>query len=338
MLASVLASLTAPGPVSGSSSPQPFAFFDPVSLSWRTSQVSLLPDSESSWPTWPKRGMTHGGRAFELPTSVLHTAASESSSLLPTPSAVQNDGHDPEKFLARRERELAKGRNGNGFGLTLGMAAALLPTPGANDHTGAEAREAREAREAGGASLRDLPTLLPTPTARDDRGPNTNAREGGMDLPSAARLLPTPTSQAAKHGSTEDVTADGHGHNLWDLPHLLPTPVANPENPGTGGELRAALTHGPDRRNETGTDTMGRPNQGRPSRLLPTPQAADGDRSSHLQKRGNPTLLGASTNPPSGDGSISAGEPLLGQLTIEDASALSSSNGCSDSPADGLTA
>lgn len=312
MLASVLASLTAPGPVSGSSSPQPFAFFDPVSLSWRTSQVSLLPDSESSWPTWPKRGMTHGGRAFELPTSVLHTAASESSSLLPTPSAYESTPTDDYVEEVREHLQDPHER---------------LYLPGRKWHAQ--------------RTLSRIAPLLPTPTGDDA---NNVSRESGTfsslarETHEIGKLLPTPTSQAAKHGSTEDVTADGHGFNLWDLPHLLPTPVANPENPGAGGELRAALTHGPDRRNETGMDTMGRPNQGRPSRLLPTPQAADGDRSSHLQKRGNPTLLGASTNPRSADGSISADGPLPGQLTIEDASALSSSSGCSDSPPDGLTA
>ncbi len=42
-----------------------------------------------------------------------------------------------------------------------------------------------------------------------------------------AALLPTPTSQAAKHGATPDIHANGFGSNLWDLPHLLPTPVVN---------------------------------------------------------------------------------------------------------------
>ena len=38
--------------------------------------------------------------------------------------------------------------------------------------------------------------------------------------------LPTPTAQAAKHGATQDVTANSHGKNLWDIPYLLPTPTA----------------------------------------------------------------------------------------------------------------
>ncbi len=43
---------------------------------------------------------------------------------------------------------------------------------------------------------------------------------------SAGSVLPTPTSQAAKHGATPDTTANAYGKNLWDLPHLLPTPTA----------------------------------------------------------------------------------------------------------------
>jgi hypothetical protein len=36
--------------------------------------------------------------------------------------------------------------------------------------------------------------------------------------------LPTPTAQAAKHGSTPDVTANSFGQNLWDVSVLFPTP------------------------------------------------------------------------------------------------------------------
>jgi len=46
--------------------------------------------------------------------------------------------------------------------------------------------------------------------------------DGGGD-PDGLTLLPTPTAQAAKHGSTPDVHANGYGSNLWDLPTLLPT-------------------------------------------------------------------------------------------------------------------
>lgn len=40
----------------GLPSPQPFATWDPGSSSWRTSQVSLLPDLETFSATWPRSG------------------------------------------------------------------------------------------------------------------------------------------------------------------------------------------------------------------------------------------------------------------------------------------
>lgn len=82
-------------------------------------------------------------------------------------------------------------------------------------------------------------TLLPTPAVNDmGRGKTVEdwdewtaamqQRHGhGKSLEiEAQRLLPTPTAQAAKHGSTTDITANGYGSNLWDLPTLLPTPAA----------------------------------------------------------------------------------------------------------------
>ncbi len=165
----------APAGASGSSSPVPFAYYDRESSSSRTSptspprpvwlstQESLL--SESSWPTWPKRGTWASGSAYELPTSALPTAETDSSSLLPTPDAsVFNDGQSVEAYRDRKQRELEKNYNGNGGGTPLAMAVRLLPTPSANDDTGAEkeTREARQAVRTGGPSLRDLPRLLPT--------------------------------------------------------------------------------------------------------------------------------------------------------------------------------
>ena len=63
----------------------------------------------------------------------------------PTPSASNpNESETLESWQARRDRELAKGRNGNGFGMPLGVAVRLWPTPaaqnikgpGTNQHSG----------------------------------------------------------------------------------------------------------------------------------------------------------------------------------------------------------
>lgn len=180
------------------------------------------------------------------------------------------------------------------------MAGALLPTPGAGDSHGGEGptRAARQQHGAtGGPALRDLPHLIPTPAARDAKGPHMEEREGGLSLGGAMQMLPTP--------------------------------MANPENPGSGGELRAALTHGEGRRNETGTDTWGRPNRGR-GKLLPTPTESDADSAGNRNLEGSKahsgTSLtdatarssGASTDPPSSTGKKSLGEQHPGQLTILD--------------------
>jgi hypothetical protein len=47
------------------------------------------------------------------------------SPILPTPTANLFPCKDVEKLLDRREREVAKGRNGNGFGLTLAQWVAI---------------------------------------------------------------------------------------------------------------------------------------------------------------------------------------------------------------------
>jgi DNA (cytosine-5)-methyltransferase 1 len=54
------------------------------------------------------------------------------------------------------------------------------------------------------------------------------AAENGLKVPDgiAESLMPTPTAQAAKHGSTPDHGSNTPlGANLWDLPHVLPTPT-----------------------------------------------------------------------------------------------------------------
>ncbi len=297
--------------------------------------------------------------AYEVPTSALPIDASGCSSRLPTPSATQNDGHDPEIFLARRERELAKGRNGNGFGLTLGMAAAMLPTPSA--WLGRRPENA---------------TADPERAASREHDGEGRRGDRSIELPDAlAKLLPTPTTQdAANTNGPSQSERNSEPLNVV-APQLLPTPMANPENPGAGGELRAAIQHGEGRRNETGIDSMGRPNRGRPSRLLPTPTGQDarqnalnqteaernpytmwaamrrllptpsttdangprppdqivGHRGGGAPRKLNETaandLSGASTESPSTDGPHSSDGQLPGQLTIEDDSSPDSSSG-----------
>jgi hypothetical protein len=122
--------------------------------------------------------------------------------------------------------------------------------------------------------------LLPTPTVvhmtRNDeedleaylerrRKAKEKANNGngfGLSLPMALKMLPTPTAQAAKHGVTRDVTANSHGNNLWDIPHLLPTP-------------RTSDTNGPGIRGQGGMDLRTAVSVMTEARLLPTPTNRD---------------------------------------------------------------
>ncbi|MFJ2816226.1 hypothetical protein [Streptomyces sp. NPDC087294] len=115
---------------------------------------------------------------------------------------------------------------------------------------------------------------LPTPAARDWRG-------GGQkgQLPTAVTsLLPTP--------STSESTGPGHaaqgGMNLRHVVSLLPTPRAS-ENENRQTKRTPSQEAG----------THGKSLAAEVAHLLPTPAAADSDRTSTAYGRGNPTLRGA---------------------------------------------
>ena len=147
--------------VSGPKSSALLASFDLVTCSLKTSQQSLVSDSTSCSPILPSWGLMQGGAVYELPMlerlisgidggawptpTVGDVRASVASvtqgvakhhlnayaAMWPTPSVKNFEQVDLDKLLARRERVKAKGINGNGFGLTLGNAARMWPTPNA---------------------------------------------------------------------------------------------------------------------------------------------------------------------------------------------------------------
>lgn len=67
------------------------AYFDQSSCSWRTSQTSLLSDSEPYLQTLPRSGMTRNGYVYELPIVGRRTKEIDGG-YLPTPTA-----HDAKK-------------------------------------------------------------------------------------------------------------------------------------------------------------------------------------------------------------------------------------------------
>lgn len=270
---------------SGPTLPEPSAYYDPDSSSWRMSGGMFPSDSMPSLATFPASGMTRAGALYELPMPVPPTDEPASSSL-PTPTARDHRGHNQ-----RRDSTCLTG--------------ALLPTPAANDHTGAETREAREAREAGGPALRDLPTLLPTPRATDgekgQRTPEGAARElargRNVDLGMVGALLPTPAVNDMGAGKTpEDWDAwaarmqekhgngNGHGASLAiEALRLLPTPPAGDGKasgsrnlPGSaahpGVSLTDALLHGG---STTPRSADGKPSSDDPHPTPPSPDATD---------------------------------------------------------------
>jgi hypothetical protein len=97
---------------------EPFAWFDPDTLCWRTFQPCLDPSFSESPTTWPRSGTTFDGHAYELATSEHRTAESGSSSLLPTPMAL---GAETRNATAARTNLNSKHHSG------MTLADVLVP-------------------------------------------------------------------------------------------------------------------------------------------------------------------------------------------------------------------
>jgi len=113
--------------------------------SWPTPKVSAQRNSRKALTQQHFSGVALE-QAVELSAGIVPREVSSidelspgAQALWPTPSAGNfNDGEDPASWAARRDRELAKGRNGNGMGTPLGIAVHLWPTPMGRDHKGAD--------------------------------------------------------------------------------------------------------------------------------------------------------------------------------------------------------
>lgn len=240
-----------------------FAFYDPESSSLRTSQATFDLGFTPSLPTLPDWGWMSGGELYEHLMSVPHISEQGSSSLLASPTAGMEGRKSEQARLSRSE-----GGQGSPPGLRE-QVKALLPTVTATE------RPQRTMHTKGNLTL---------------QGAVGEANPADVERVRQYRermLLPTPTSQAARHGETEDVTAHGHGSNLWDVPHLLPTP--------TSGDSHST-------RNRTGDEQGWERGQRHAGTTLT-----------------DATSPGESMRQPSASGSTSADDPLLGQLMIGDA-------------------
>lgn len=250
---------------------------------------------------------THGDGGMDLRTAV---------SLLPTPAA--RDWKSGESNLigtnARPLNEVVvnllptprardfKGCDPNPRGVDLNEAVRLLPTPTASNPNDGESLESWEARR-----QRNLA-----------KGINGNGQ--GTPLSIAVKLLPTPMAGDAKGtrnataGRKRDNPAVNEGWTLSDVVYAgkLPNPPAPPadaKSPSTTPEDSApAPAAAP-------APTL---NSDGPAQLLPTPTTADGERTSSTYGRGNPTLTGAITDPPSAGGNESSDDPPPGPPTLWD--------------------
>ena len=237
--------VTAPAP-----SRFPFAILE--SGRWMRPQETLFGPVEYAG-TFPTAGSMRDGRVYRANPPSLYRAIG----LLPSPDAG-GFGDKPETVIARRERELAKGQNGNGFGLTLAMTVALagraetrLPTPTVADSRGS--RNTTSPRRDGsahhdGTTLADVADLLPTPrAARGASGTETMYALGGRfsaaDRPQGEVLLPTPEHSdgsggrvASEFGGTRDSGAK-RAVTLGTAVAYLPSPAARDWRSGASNLL-----------------------------------------------------------------------------------------------------
>ena len=159
------------------------AKWDRDSLSWKTSQRSLLVELETFSERFPTSGMMRSGELFERPTSE-HRTEGSASSLWPTPDAgAFNSSESVESFEARRARIMATGINGNGMGTPLGIAVKQWPTPTTSEATGA----GRAATTTGGDNLRTAVSSWPTPTTEGNRNKAGLSAKSGDGLQTVVR-------------------------------------------------------------------------------------------------------------------------------------------------------
>jgi len=148
---------------------EPIATWNRARGAWETPTLNLLCGHlEPFSQTWPKSGSMRNGSVFPRPVPVPAISAGASSSspgLLPTPTASNpNDGESLESWEARRQRNLAKGYNGNGQGTPLAIAAMqLLPTPraSANENRQTKRTPSQEAGDHGLCLAAEVLELLP---------------------------------------------------------------------------------------------------------------------------------------------------------------------------------
>lgn len=180
-----------------------------------------VPRSPGSSPTWPRAGGLRNGTTYQRSPWAPLTAATDSSCLLPTPTAsVYGSSQNGINGVGGEHERPSAGTPSLFQRAARGM---MYPTPTANDAkaSGVAGNWTPESGRNSGTTLTDavVRNIYPTPTAAISYGggrrvPRTST-EGG-NLIEAVRGYPTPVARDCK-GQTQRVNRDAPPDALPDL-------------------------------------------------------------------------------------------------------------------------
>ena len=198
---------------SGLNSCDAFAYFDPVTSSWKMSQacLPLMMDKpvRKSWMIFPNAAICLNGRLYPLPPLELHIYGNESG-LWPTPQASVGTNH---LFWESTDGRTKPNKLG------WAVRERMFPTP--------------SAQEPGWKNIEVVDKDGNIPTHHNQRFYDKNTgRLVQKGLPQIARMFPTPTSRDHKDGSAKSCQNVPVNGLLGRAIHQWPTPSSNN---GTGG-------------------------------------------------------------------------------------------------------
>ena len=222
-------------------SSESFAWLDPDTSSWKTSQACLwggwIPYSES----WPKRGTMRNGQCWERTTLGPIIDANESG-YWPTPTDRGNynrpqEGTNSGTGLAtavnmwptpKAQNCRAPSIHGTG-GMELQMAVQMWPTPNASDSFNANMKDNHDAER---GYLQGMVQMVPTPRAsdwKDGQPPKSKRRDDYAEmLPQFVKMFPTPRASDSKESGP--VGSKSHRH-MKNRKYLCAV-VKEEKNPG----------------------------------------------------------------------------------------------------------
>ena len=193
----------------------------------------------SAWPTVKASDGEHGGPNMRGSKGDLPLPSA--AAMWPTPDGQVIEGDTAWK--ERREREKAKGRNGNGFGLTIAMAASLWPTP---DTTNVGDGTPYEMLQANLLARRERTRVA----VQEGRVKAGSGRSENLAMAVQAPMWATPSTMdhIERHGMRPSRAATGRTTDyLSEQLENWPTPTASDKNgPGLHGQgqpdLRTTVT------------------------------------------------------------------------------------------------